>query len=329
MSEHQADCQKIIEFIYRCDDLPEDLRSRLAQWLLTHKDDPELEISMVRIWNECVATDSESFDSCGLQRLLSEVAPAHQPSRKHRIMQRVLRYAAAAAIILSAVAGAFTLGRQTAVPDTVLLAAAGSKGEFMLPDSSRVWLNGGSSLRYNASEFTADSRSVSITGEAYLEVTKDPSRPFTVKMPEMEVEVLGTSFDVRDYSFSPSKEVVLSEGSIKVSGRHIDRPLIMKPDQRLVVDRNSGKVTLSQARARNYCSWHQQSLRFEGETLGDILVQLGRRYSLDLEVTPDVDISMHLSLTIYNDDIHEIMKIISYLSSTRYTIQNNTLKVSI
>lgn len=328
MSEHHADCKRIVEFIYNCDDLPEDLRRRLAQWLLIHKDEPEVEQSMLRIWNECTGSVAGDFDSLGLQRLLSEVAPAKTTTRRPRIM-RLIRYAAAAAVVLFAAAGAFTLGRQTAEPDTVLLAAAGSKGEFMLPDSSRVWLNGGSSLRYNATEFTADSRSVSITGEAYLEVTKDASRPFTVKMPEMEVEVLGTSFDVRDYSFSPSKEVVLSEGSVKVTGRHIEKPLIMKPDQRLVIDSNTGKVSLSQARARNYCSWHQQSLRFEGETLGDILVQLGRKYSLDLEVAPGVDTSMHLSLTIYNDDIHEIMKIISYLSSTHYTILNNTLKVSI
>lgn len=329
MSENQTDCRKIIEFIYSCEDLPEDLRGRLAQWLLAHQDDPEVEQSMARIWGECVASSNGDFDSTGLQRLLSEVSPAASCGRKPWIMRRFVRYAAAAAVVIAAVAGAFTIGRQTAVPDTVLLAAAGSKGEFILPDSSHVWLNGGSQLRYNASEFTADSRCVSVTGEAYLEVTHDASRPFTVKMPEMDVEVLGTSFDVRDYSFSPSKEVVLREGSVKVSGRHIDRPLIMKPDQRLVVDARTGKATLQQARARNYCSWHQQTLRFEGETLGDILVQLGRRYSLDLEVGPGVDTSMHLSLTIYNDDIHEIMKIISYLSSTQYTISNNTLKVSI
>lgn len=329
MSDHQTDCKRIIDFIYSCDDLPEDLRSRLAQWLLTHKDDPGLTQSMSKMWNECVTSNTGNFDSSGLERLLAEVSPDRRASRKPRILRAAVRYAAAAVVILCAAAGAFTLGRHTAEPDTVLLAAAGSKGEFTLPDSSRVWLNGGSSLRYNASEFTADSRCVSITGEAYLEVTKDPSRPFTVKMPEMDIEVLGTSFDVRDYSFSPSKEVVLSEGSVKVSGRHFDKPMIMKPDQRLVFDSNSGKVSLSQARARNYCSWHQQSLRFEGETLGDILVQLGRKYSLDLEVSQGVNTSMHLSLTIYNDDIHEIMKIITYLSSTHYTISNNTLKVSI
>lgn len=99
------------------------------------------------------------------------------------------------------------------------------------------------------------------------------------------------------------------------------------PDQRIVIDRSTGNISVSAESAENYCSWFQHKVRFEGVPLGDILKQVCRRYSLDLEVKPTVDEELLLSLTICNDDADDVMRAISYLAQVRYTISDNTLTV--
>ena len=78
--------------------------------------------------------------------------------------------------------------------EVTLLTAKGHVGEFTLPDGTKVWLNGESRLKYNA-EFSGRTRDVALTGEAFFEVRKDTLRPFRVSMNDLQVEVLGTSFD--------------------------------------------------------------------------------------------------------------------------------------
>jgi len=91
----------------------------------------------------------------------------------------------------------------------------GKQYHFTLPDDTQVWLNGASTITY-PTEFCGKERIVSITGEAYFEVAKDPSRPFNIRTNHMEVEVLGTSVDIDTYSFQDVIRATLLEGRVKV-----------------------------------------------------------------------------------------------------------------
>lgn len=322
-TKQQIDCKTIVDFIYNSPDLPLDLRDKLAEWLLAHEHDENLGQAMSQLWDEHLQGEHGDFDAQGLQQLLGQV----EMSPRRFPWGKIWRYAAAAVVAVSALAGMYKLGNDNATQQTVLLAAAGSKGEYLLPDSTRVWLNGGTRLSYDSHDFTGHSRRVEIDGEAYFEVTKDANRPFTVKMTDMEVEVLGTCFDVRNYAFSRTEEVVLKEGRVRVSTPLLSKPYTMMPDQRIVIDRSTGNISVSAESAENYCSWFRHKVRFEGVPLGDILKQVCRRYSLDLEVKPTVDEELLLSLTICNDDADDVMRAISYLAQVRYTISDNTLTV--
>ncbi len=324
MTEHQKNCKRILEFLYEIPELPDELRSNISRWLLAHEDDEAVAETMSSLWNSNFIPEQGVFDPSGLQRLLTEV----DLRRRRPLWRSVWRYAAAAVIFVMALTGVYFLGANIGAQDnTVLLVAAGSKGEFILPDSTRVWLNGGTRLCYNGDDFRSDRRHVKVEGEAYFEVTKDASRPFTVEMTQMEVEVLGTCFDVRNYDFSRTEEVVLKEGKVSVVMSGSDEMLYLEPDQRIVLDRSTGNVSLSDENAYNYCSWYQPKVRFEGVALGDILTQISRRYRLVLEVSPQVNTDILLTLTVYNDDADEVMRAIAYLADLSYTISDNTLNV--
>jgi transmembrane sensor len=213
--------------------------------------------------------------------------------------------------------------------ETILITAKGSTGQFTLPDGTNVRLNSDTRLIYDPESFMADGkRRVSIEGEAFFDVTKDAEHPFVVKLTDMEVEVLGTSFDVRNYSFSSKEEVVLLTGKVKVESKGIGEPVTIYPDQRLVFNRANGDCDVQQTAAINYCRWIEPRLKLENEPLGDLLITLSRKYNLELEIAPDVDLTKRISLTLHNDDIEDLMPVIAYLTDLSYKIENNTLYIN-
>src|SRR5690606_16594085 len=99
--------------------------------------------------------------------------------------------------------------------DLRLATPKGGGYQVILPDGSKVWLNAASTLTY-PSRFTGDTRDVSISGQAYLEVTTDPQRPFRVILEKQVVHVLGTSFQVTAYPDEPDVRTTLVNGAVKV-----------------------------------------------------------------------------------------------------------------
>ncbi|HSC39116.1 MAG TPA: FecR domain-containing protein, partial [Chitinophagaceae bacterium] len=88
--------------------------------------------------------------------------------------------------------------------------------DITLADGSQIWLNAGSTITYPIA-FTGNNRKVSMTGEAYFEVAHNPSRPFIVSKGGMEVEVLGTHFNINAYDDDKNIQVTLLKGSVKVN----------------------------------------------------------------------------------------------------------------
>src|SRR5690606_22154521 len=90
----------------------------------------------------------------------------------------------------------------------------GGRYQVILPDGSKVSLNAASTLTY-PSHFTADTRDIRIAGQAYLEVSADPQRPFRVILEKQVVHVLGTSFQVTNYPDDPEVKTTLVTGAVK------------------------------------------------------------------------------------------------------------------
>ncbi len=335
--------ERIIDFILRNPDIPEDIRLKINSWMLNHENDPLLQTTMRSAWDREFGKSNKAVDHSAIIRLLNEVEtsghlrsskktePLHNLAhRKKTSIRRWTRYAAAimAIAVSSLVTFLMTYGHQE--QQIVLVTAKGSVGEYTLPDGSVVKLNSDSRLTFTPDNFgTKGKRKVSVEGEAFFDVKKDPGHPFIVKMTNMDVEVTGTSFDVRNYSFSKTEEVVLMTGKVNVGlesgGKYTSHTL--RPDQRLVFNRSSDTYTLEDSDAKKYCSWFNHRLKLENEPLGDILIAIGRRYCVDLEVNSDVDTTRRLSLTITDDNLEEIMGIINYLTGVRYTISDNTLSI--
>ena len=169
--------------------------------------------------------------------------------RRRGIRMRIVRYAAAAAVMAGVVCGSWFMGgRRT---ESRLVAAAqpvsvstplGVKSDVVLPDGSRVRLNGGTRIVYPA--LFGDERRVEVDGEAYFEVEHDARRPFVVVTGQVVSTVLGTTFNVHAYSEDENYQITLATGSLLVDGGPESRSVRLRPGEQGFFERTSGLLSL-------------------------------------------------------------------------------------
>jgi ferric-dicitrate binding protein FerR (iron transport regulator) len=146
-----------------------------------------------------------------------------------------------------------------------------------LSDGTKVWLDAASSIRFPVA-FTGKQRVVEITGQPYFEVAKNTAMPFIVKKGGLEIEVLGTHFNVNAYEDNADTRVTLLEGSVRV--RKGERTAIIKPGEQAVVAGDA--VTTAQADIASVMAWKDGLFSFNDADLPAIMKQLARWYDVDV-----------------------------------------------
>ncbi|WP_317345711.1 FecR family protein [Phocaeicola plebeius] len=165
-----------------------------------------------------------------------------------------------------------------AVCETCVDVPHGQRKRLLLPDGSLLWVNAGSSVRYVSTDRFKENRIVWISGEAFLDVFKDIRHPFTIKTDRMEIKVLGTRLDVRDYQKDGQASVVLESGRVSVTSQNQYRLLV--PSQRLISDRNGVKV--DSVDVYDYVCWKDAIMSFHGEPLSHVLEKLSGYYGTEI-----------------------------------------------
>jgi transmembrane sensor len=162
----------------------------------------------------------------------------------------------------------------------------GRQFHVKLPDGTAVWLNAASSIRY-PTVFTGKERKVTITGEAYLEVAKDQRKPFIVDVDgEMEVEVLGTSFNVNAYTNEPQINTTLLEGSIKVAKAATEKntklnSIQLSPGQQAAM-KGEELLLMPNPDLKMVMAWKEGYFLFNYTPVDEILRQFARWYDMEV-----------------------------------------------
>jgi hypothetical protein len=199
-----------------------------------------------------------------------------------------------------------------------LIVPKGKRSSLVLPDGSKVWVNSGSNLRFPGS-FAKNIREIWVDGEIYIEVVKDPSRPFIVKTSRFDVEVLGTKFNVAAYNEDAKNEVALAEGSVKVVD-HRGHEAKIVPNELLTISENGlHKETVD---IYNYTSWVDGIFKFTNEPLKNILIKISRYYNLSLDCSDDIsDVNISGKLVLF-DDPETALNNISIIVPIQYKVKD-------
>jgi len=158
----------------------------------------------------------------------------------------------------------------------------GKKFDVQLSDGTVVHLNSGTSLRYPVQFVKNKSREVYLIGEAYFEVSKDKAHPFTVKAQEVNVEVLGTKFNVDSYSNNSSTDVVLVEGKVSLykNQKTNQNQLYLMPGYKGSNQKGADDIKIEQVNTDYYTDWLKGSLVFKNASFDDIIKKLERKYNV-------------------------------------------------
>jgi ferric-dicitrate binding protein FerR (iron transport regulator) len=185
-----------------------------------------------------------------------------------------------------------------------------------------VWLNAESELEF-PSAFTGKERNVTVKGEAYFEVAKDPSHPFKVKVNSTEVEALGTAFNINTHLQGKNVKTILTEGRIKVTENKQHK--IINAGYETIS--GQGDIQVKLANLDEALSWKDGYFYFTSKSLTDILAEVSRWYNVevDMQVKPTND---HYRGGIRrSESIVTVCKALSDLTGHQFIIEKNKLIV--
>lgn len=254
-------------------------------------------------------------------RIRHEEAEAPRLEKRKLFRSKALKYciaaAAAAAIFLTGAATSeLVTGKRQ---ETVLMASSENISSYTLPDGSKVWLNKNSWLAYNQ-KFGKRTRQVTLKGEGYFEVNRDEQRPFIVKMQNnLDIKVLGTTFNACNYPSLNKAEVILRSGSVQVSDNGRNEYVILKPNQKFTW--NEGSAEISSVNAMNCCRWFEHRLVFDNVKLKDILENLSHKYQTEISLNVGNLADKHMSMTIRDESVEDILDILTTLLPIRWRYQ--------
>lgn len=223
----------------------------------------------------------------------------------------------------------------------------GAPKKIVLPDSSVVWLNAGSHIRY-ADNFIQKNREVYVTGEAYFDVRHDAAHPFLVHAGNVIIKVLGTAFNVEAYPDENKIETTLIQGKVQVRiAGNPDKKIVLTPREKLTVTNDSIHLSgdrLKELKERSFkvqevapsetpapipeIAWVQDKLAFQDERFDELTKQLERRYDIHI-LFKDTQLKQErLSGVFANENIEKAIKILQMTTPFSYRIKNDTVYLS-
>lgn len=300
-------------------------KRQLLQWLKESEKNRSDFTDTRDLWLSCNASaDNELEVDIALDRLKMRIMNEHERIGK-KTRRSFIRWYQAAAVLLVLFGLYFWLSIEQTEPKLMvqnqLITAKGSKGKFTLPDGTVVWLNSESRLVY-PDQFADGKRTVNLVGGAYFEVVRDEKKPFIIKAGDVDVEVLGTSFNISSYPFKDNIETALLSGSVKISGPSVRREIYLKPNEVFEYKKDLHAVSVKSVNASLYADWIKDRLVFDNRPLSDILISMEGWYNMDIVCPEKFAESTYMSFTIRQEDIDEILRAMSFIIPISYQIKN-------
>ena len=232
----------------------------------------------------------------------------------------------AAAIVLPICIAFFTYylidSSQTVGAPFIVKADKGDKATIELPDGTNVVLNSASQLSY-LNNFGENVRRVQLNGEAYFKVAHDEKRVFIVQVGDLEVKVLGTSFNVSAYEDAKDVTVVLLEGKVGVYAQKMSH--IMKPGDKIEYNKATHKITATQVHPSDYIEWTKGNIYFEKESLENIMKTLSRIYDVEIRFDSNKLPNEYFTGTIPGGGIQNALNILMLTSPFYYEMDGSVI----
>jgi len=250
-----------------------------------------------------------------------EVIRAKQKPKTVKLFPYRRWIAVAASILLLLFSGKYLYDSQSTPAALVSMTATTANQKIVLKDGSVVHLNKDTSFEY-PENFSSTSREVKLQGEAFFEVAKDTSRPFRILTNHSEVEVLGTSFNIKTEDLQT--EISVKTGKVKVSSLSTSDSAILIPQQSAIVNHKS--LDVQSTENINYLAWKTGEFHFDKAEIKEVVQELNQYYKEKI-ILKSTKSECLLSTTLKDLELQEIMEIIELSCDLKMNVKNGTYEL--
>lgn len=302
---------------------------QIKDWLELSPENPAILSEIVSTWS--LTRNKTQFyepdNSINWDKLMKRIG--HPQSRKIQL-NTIYRWIAAASIIVLVFLAGLGLGsgfiKQSSIVSNVkIIAPEGSKTQLVLPDSTHVWLNSGSVLQY-PSNFSAQNRQLTMKGECFFDVTKDPEHPFMINGSKLSVKVYGTQFNVNEDRFTKGTDITLITGKVEVY--KLDNQFLSKlnPGEQLVFNDGQSRVQKTQ-NPEALTSWINNMLIFNNQPFEEVIHYLEKWYGVTITLDKTLNYNYNYTFKVKTESLREVLDLISFITPIEYRIEGEKVAI--
>lgn len=199
----------------------------------------------------------------------------------------------------------------------------GGEYKIVLDDGTEIWLNSASELKYPA-HFVGNERRVCLVGEAYFQVARNEAAPFIVETRDMDVKVLGTSFNVSAYEDEENSHATLVEGRVEVDDKINGEKVTLTPGEQALLQ--GKEMVVREVNTKLYSMWRLDRFTFASEDMEGVIRKLSRWYNVNFFFSNSSMKQKRFtgSLPKYSD-ISQVLKMIEMTTDIKFQVKGNTI----
>lgn len=290
-------------------------RESVVEWLESNEENLQELIKLRKLHNISIFNEPVKEEEAGRNPVFAK--------------KFLYEFAKIAAVFLVFLVGSYFLNNRTETSTSqTLFVPSGQRAEIMLPDSSIVWINAKTRMSY-ASDFGKTSRVIELDGEAYFKVKKGQKHAFVVRTKEVDINVLGTEFNVIAYRDNSITEISLVSGSIEVKGATVPNGTFVMEANNLVRI-SDGKFQSSIIKNYDYFRWKEGVLCFDNESIESIFKKLELYYDTNIKVEKKSLLKLRYSGKFRaKDGVEQVLKVLQLEHKFDYTVNSNLNLITI
>lgn len=203
--------------------------------------------------------------------------------------------------------------------DVTVESPPGQKTKLFLPDGTLVWLNSGTRITYN-NDYGVGNRNIKMDGEAFFDVARNEELNFKISINDIQVSVLGTSFDVEAYQGDKEMSVSVMTGQVSV-GKINDKIFgVLKPNEKIVINKDNNNFKIEACDPDIDGIWRHGQLKIINDPMPVVITKMERWYGVNITIEGKIS-HEHYWMTIKTESLTEILELINKITPINYRIK--------
>jgi len=199
-----------------------------------------------------------------------------------------------------------------------------------LPDGTKVWLNGNTTISY-PNRFTGNERMVTLSGEAFFEVATDKHSPFIVQINHLLVQATGTQFNIASYPGEALQEILLTEGSVSIHyQKENERKFLtdLTVNEMALFDNNNRNLKVKKVEPLKYIAWKNGKIIFSNDALSEVTKKLERWYNVEFTYHTGTNTEHAFTGAFAGENLSQILKCIELTTPIRFKIEEPAINLN-